>query len=345
MKIAVIGATGAVGVEIVKCCYERRGVFGDEPPDLYASARSAGKVMAGPYGSLTISEFTLEAVKSKSYSFVFLAVSGSFSLENAIPLTTNDSGTATYVIDNSSAYRYHDEVPLVVPEINFSAIAALDSRLVANPNCTTAIAAMALYPIHQQFVIKKLIVSTYQAASGAGEPGMQELLNGCKSQLVDNQTPSNSVFAHPLPFNCIPMIDKLQENGYTKEEMKVAWETKKIFGTDDIKVSTTAVRIPTLRAHAEAITLETEADISPEAVKACLAGKPGVVVEDDPANNVFPMPLNCSGKDDVSVGRIRQSLIFEDKGVDLFVCGDQLLRGAALNAVLIAEAIVIKSKA
>ena len=219
MKLAVIGATGAVGVEIVKCCYERRAVFGDAPPELYASVRSAGKTMEGPYGPLIISEFTLDTVKSKSYDFVFLAVSGSFSLENAIPLTTNASGTTTYVIDNSSAYRYHAEVPLVVPEINFSAIAALDSKLIANPNCTTAIAAMALYPIHQQFVIKKLIVSTYQAASGAGEPGMQELLNGCKSQLIDNQTPSSSVFAHPLPFNCIPMIDKLQENGYTKEEV------------------------------------------------------------------------------------------------------------------------------
>ncbi|GMH87119.1 hypothetical protein TrST_g9995 [Triparma strigata] len=341
-KIAVVGCTGAVGIELVKCCHARKSVFGDAPPDLYASARSAGKTLDTPYGPLTVVEFNVETLKAKAYDFIFLAVSGGFSLENAIPLTTNASGTPTYVIDNSSAYRYHDEVPLVVPEINFDSIAALDSKLIANPNCTTAIAAMALYPIHQEFKLKKLIVSTYQAASGAGEPGMQELLEGCKAHVNGDARPENKIFSHPLPFNCIPMIDKLQENGYTKEEMKVAWEMKKIFGTDDIKVSTTAVRIPTLRAHAEAITLETEKDISPQAVVDCLKGKPGVVVEDDPANNVFPLPLTCSGRDDVSVGRIRQSLIFDNKGIDLFVCGDQLLRGAALNAVLIAEAIVTK---
>ncbi|GMH61471.1 hypothetical protein TrLO_g13371 [Triparma laevis f. longispina] len=341
-KIAVVGCTGAVGIELVKCCHARLSVFGTESPDLYASPRSAGKVLDTPYGPLTVIEFNIETLKSKSYDFIFLAVSGDFSLKNAIPLTTNVNGTDTYVIDNSSAYRYHSDVPLVVPEINFDSIAQMNSKLIANPNCTTAIAAMALYPIHQQFKIKKLIVSTYQAASGAGEPGMQELLDGCKAHVNGETMPENKIFSHPLPFNCIPMIDKLQDNGYTKEEMKVAWETRKIFRTDDIKVSATAVRIPTLRAHAEAITMETEKDISPMAVVECLKGKPGVVVEDDPANNVFPVPLNCSGRDEVSVGRIRQSLIFDEKGVDLFVCGDQLLRGAALNAVLIAEKLAQK---
>ncbi|GMH64847.1 hypothetical protein TrRE_jg8086 [Triparma retinervis] len=332
-KIAIVGATGAVGIELVKCCHARKAVFGDAPPALFASARSAGKVLEGPYGPLTISEFTLEAVQGK-FDYVFLAVSGSFSEQFAPSLASS----GCWVIDNSSAFRYHDTVPLVVPEINFSAIKAIGGKLIANPNCTTAIAAMALWPIHQAHGgIKRMIVSTYQASSGAGEPGMQELLEGSKSQLLDGKAPVNKVFSHPLPFNCIPMIDKLQGNGYTKEEMKVAWETRKIFGDDGIKLSCTAVRIPTLRAHAEAITLETAGEITPASVLECLRGKPGVAVKDDPGNDVYPMPLSCSGEDDVQVGRIRQSEVFGDRGVDLFVCGDQLLRGAALNAVLIAE--------
>uniref|UniRef100_A0A7S2QV06 aspartate-semialdehyde dehydrogenase n=1 Tax=Triparma pacifica TaxID=91992 RepID=A0A7S2QV06_9STRA len=335
-SIAIVGATGAVGIELVACCHQNISVLGDSPPRLFASARSKGKEIEGPYGKLVIEEFKVEDVKGK-FDFVFLAVSGSFSEQFAQELAEGGS----YVIDNSSAFRYHPTVPLVVPEINFSSISSLNSKLIANPNCTTAIAAMALWPVHKKFGgIKKLIVSTYQAASGAGEPGMKELLEGAKAQLVEEKVPEAKVFSHPLPFNCIPMIDKLQPNGYTKEEMKVAWETKKIFSDDSIAVSCTAVRIPTIRAHAEAITLETADTITPSAVVECLSTSPGVVVVDDPINNVYPMPLNCSGTDDVQVGRIRRSEVFGDNGVDMFVCGDQLLRGAALNAVLIAVKLV-----
>ena len=174
---------------------------------------------------------------------------------------------------------------------------------------------------------------------------MQELLTGTRELLDDPEAKlKNEQFAHPIPFNCIPCIDALQDNGYTKEEMKVAWETRKIFEAPDIKISVTAVRIPTIRAHSEAITIECEKDVTAEEVKQILSTAVGVQVKDDVANGIYPMPMNCSGKDDVEVGRIRQSLVFGSKGIELFVCGDQLLRGAALNAVLIAEALAKDGK-
>jgi aspartate-semialdehyde dehydrogenase len=217
--------------------------------------------------------------------------------------------------------------------------------LIANPNCTTAIAAVALYPLHLKFGIKKLIMSTYQAASGAGAEGMEELLQGTASKLKGEE-PVASVFAHPLPFNLIPHIDKFQDNGYTKEEMKVVWETLKIFNVDanDMKVSCTAVRIPIMRAHSEAITIETEKPITATAAREILANTPGVRLVDDVARNIYPMPMNATNSFDVEVGRIRDSLVYSPNGLDLFVSGDQLLRGAALNAVLIAEAISKNSK-
>jgi len=208
--------------------------------------------------------------------------------------------------------------------------------LVANPNCTTAIAAMALWPLHQRFTLRKVIVSTYQAASGAGAAGMTELSDGTRKQLAGDE-PKAEVFAHPLPFNVIPHIDSFQENGYTKEEMKVVWETQKIFGSTEISCSCTAVRIPTLRAHSEAISIETEEVITVDSAREVLRDAPGVQLVDAPAEKKYPMPLTATKKYDVEVGRIRPSLIFQPRGVDLFVSGDQLLRGAALNAVIIAE--------
>jgi aspartate-semialdehyde dehydrogenase len=230
------------------------------------------------------------------------------------------------------------EIPLVVPEINSHVLKG--AKLIANPNCTTAIAAVVLWPLHQQFGIKKLIMSTYQAASGAGAEGMEELQAGTLAKLT-GQAVTNSVFVHPLPFNLIPHIDKFQPNGYTKEEMKVVWETIKIFGLDDsnIKVSCTAVRIPTMRAHSEAITIETDKPITAQEARTILANTPGVKLTDDVTQTppLYPMPLTSTNQFDVEVGRIRESLVFQPNGLDLFVSGDQLLRGAALNAVLIAE--------
>merc|ERR1719456_2250441 len=332
MVVAVIGATGAVGVEMVEVLHTRK--FPLTKLVLFGSERSAGKTVDTPYGPMKVEPFSVEACQK--CHFVLMAVSGGFATEFAPKITAGGpaDGVKSIVIDNSSAWRYDKDVPLVIPEENAAAMKG--KQLVANPNCTTAIAAMALWPLHKKFGIKRVVVSTYQAASGAGAAGMDELYEGTRTQLAGDPA-NNDVFAHPLPFNVIPHIDAFQENGYTKEEMKVVWEMQKIFGAD-IPVSCTSVRIPTFRAHAEAITIETEKEVTPEEARSLLEEAPGVQVVDDPASMQYPMPRTATEKYDVEVGRIRSSLIFAPKGLDLFVCGDQLLRGAALNAVLIAEA-------
>jgi aspartate-semialdehyde dehydrogenase len=234
-----------------------------------------------------------------------------------------------------SAFRYRPDVPLVVPEINGEE--TKKSKLIANPNCTTAIGLMALWPLHKLFTLKKIIMTTYQAASGAGQAGMDELTQGTQA-FLNGETPKNEIFAHPLPFNVIPQIDKFQENGYTKEEMKVTWESRKICGlADDFPISCTAVRIPTIRAHSEVIIIETEKPVDVALAQKALADAPGVQLVDDPTTLSYPQPMTATGKYDVEVGRMRKSLIYGDYGLEFFVCGDQLLRGAALNAVLVAE--------
>jgi aspartate-semialdehyde dehydrogenase len=198
---------------------------------------------------------------------------------------------------------------------------------------------MAIAPLAKEFGMKRLLMSTYQAASGAGQPGMDELLQGTRDWLEHGSGGNNKVFVHPLPFNVIPHIDKFQPNGYTKEEMKVTWETRKICRLDDdVPISCTAVRIPTLRAHSEVIVMETTRPIDLIKARAILEAAPGVQLVDDPENNLYPMPLTATGQYDVQVGRLRQSLAFGEFGLEFFVSGDQLLRGAALNAVLVAEA-------
>jgi len=327
LVVGIVGATGAVGEEMVKVLHDRK--FPLTKLRLFASERSAGKMIGTKYGELEVELFSVAV--AQSCDVVLLAVSGDFSTEFS-PQIVGDGKTV--VIDNSSAFRYHDEIPLVVPEINESAMKG--KLLIANPNCTTAIAAMALWPLHQRFVLRKIIISTYQAASGAGAEGMAELEDGTRKYLIGEKVTSK-VFAHPLPFNVIPHIDSFQENGYTKEEMKVVWETQKIFGCKDIACSCTAVRIPTLRAHSEAITIETEKDITAQEAKDVLRTAPGVDLVDDPAEKLYPMSITATEKYNVEVGRIRSSLVFGARGIDFFVSGDQLLRGAALNAVLIAE--------
>lgn len=331
-KVGVIGATGAVGAAMIQVLHDRKFPVGEL--HLFASERSAGKTLVTPYGGKTVELFSVEA--AREMDFVFLAVSGDFAKEFA-PQISAEGGAI--VIDNSSAFRYDDAIPLVVPEINPEAIG--NSRLIANPNCTTAILAVALYPLYKKFGLKRVIVSTYQATSGAGAEGMEELKTETAHYLAGEKV-SNKIFAHPIPFNLIPQIDKFQENGYTKEEMKVTWETRKIFGNPNLSVSCTAVRIPTFRAHAESVTIETEKPITPAEAQAILAKTPGVKLVDNPEKQVYPMPLNATEKYDVEAGRIRQSLVFGENGLDFFVCGDQILKGAALNAVQIAE-VMIKS--
>ncbi|MGQ9370814.1 aspartate-semialdehyde dehydrogenase [Azospirillum sp. A39] len=326
-KVAIVGATGAVGREMIEVLHRRNFPVGELR--LLASGRSAGKVFDTPYGAITLQEFAVDKVAD--CDVVLLAVSGDFAKAHAPAI----AAAGPLVIDNSSAFRYDPEIPLIVPEINAHAFEG-GGRLIANPNCTTAIAVVALGPLHKAFGLKRVIVSTYQATSGAGAEGMAELEEQTRNQL-EGRPVTNSVFRHPIPFNLIPQIDSFQDNGYTKEEMKVTWETRKILELPDLPVSCTAVRIPTYRAHSEAITVETIDPVTPDAARRVLADAAGVKVVDVPAEGLYPMPLTATGQFDVEVGRIRTNLVFGDHGLDLFVCGDQLLKGAALNAVQIAE--------
>mmetsp|Transcript_17755 Transcript_17755/g.40264 ORF Transcript_17755/g.40264 Transcript_17755/m.40264 type:complete len:420 (-) Transcript_17755:38-1297(-) len=336
--VGVVGATGAVGVEIVKSLGSRG--FATDELRIFGSERSAGRdVPDGKGGIKTVEKFEVD--KCRECDVVFLAVSGDFALEHAKAISEGEGGAV--VIDNSSAFRYEKDIPLVVPEINGEC--TKNAKLVANPNCTTAIGLMALWPIHKLFGLKRVIMSTYQAASGAGQPGMDELQEGTRAVLSgERDVADNKIFAHPLPFNVIPHIDKFQENGYTKEEMKVTWETRKICGLpDDFPVSCTAVRIPTYRAHSETIIVETEKPIDIEAAKKAVAEAPGVKLVDNTAADppTYPMPLTATGQEDVECGRIRRSEVFGDYGLEFFVSGDQLLRGAALNAVIVAETMAL----
>ncbi|MEI7510657.1 MAG: aspartate-semialdehyde dehydrogenase [Candidatus Peregrinibacteria bacterium] len=325
-KIGIVGVTGAVGQELLQVLFERKFPFSELV--LLASERSAGKTIKTPFGEMVIEEFTRE--RAEKLDILFLAVGGDFSKEHAPYLAEK----GVLVIDNSSAFRYDDAVPLIVPAINASAIG--DHKLIANPNCTTAILGMPLFPIYQELGLKRVIVSTYQATSGAGAAGMAELETETRHFLAGGLV-KNEVFAHPIPFNLIPQIDVFQSNGYTKEEMKVTWETRKIFNLPSLPISCTAVRIPTFRAHAESVTIETEKPVNIEKIREILSAAPGVDLVDNPEKREYPMPLNATKKYNVEVGRLRKNDVFGDFGLDFFVCGDQLLRGAALNAVEIAE--------
>lgn len=328
-NIAIVGCTGAVGKEMISVLHDRE--FPIKNLYLFASERSAGKIQETPFGEKKIEKFTLETMEG--IDIALLAVSGSFSKEYSRKIAEK----GIIVIDNSSALRLEDDVPLIVPEINGEL--AKDAKLIANPNCTTAILTVALWPIHQAFNCTKVIVSTYQATSGGGTPAMNELREQTQCVLAGKKA-KHEKFAHPIPFNLIPHIDVFQSNLYTKEEMKVTWETRKIFNEPNLALSCTAVRIPTFRAHAESVTIETEEKITPEAVREIFEWAPGVELVDSPENLQYPMPLTSTKKYDVEAGRVRQNIVFGEYGIDFFVCGDQLLKGAALNAVQIAEVCV-----
>ena len=326
-NVVIIGATGAVGKEMLRCLEELE--FPIDKLRLVASERSAGKILDTPFGDIEL-ELISEEVFKESDIALFSAGSD-ISKEWRERVVANDC----LMIDNSSAFRYDKDVPLVIPEINPMA-AQNHNGVISNPNCTTAILAVALYPLYKEFGLKRCIVSTYQATSGAGAKGMQELLDQTKV-VMDGGEAKPDAFAHQIAFNIIPHIDKFQDNGYTKEEMKVTWETRKIFGDEDILLSCTAVRIPTLRAHSESVVIETEKDIDVDRAREILEESPGVKLVDEVNENIYPMPLNVSGEFDVEVGRLRKNLVFGDNGLEFFVSGDQLLKGAALNAVQIAK--------
>lgn len=324
--IAIIGATGAVGSEMIKILGERHPRIASLR--LFASEKSANRTIDTAYGPITVQPFSLDALDGVDVAL--LAVSGDFA-KATVPQI---SARGIVAIDNSSAFRYDPDVPLLIPEINGDAFKG--QSIIANPNCTTAILCMALAPLHRAFGLKRVIVSSYQAASGAGNGGMAELIAQSESWHKGADMTAK-VFQHPLAFNVIPHIDRFEDNGYTREEMKVVWETRKIMRLPDLAVSCTAVRVPALRAHSEAVTLETERPVDVATARSVLRDAPGVRLVDDPASNAYPMPLTASGQDPVEVGRIRRNPVFGDNGLDLFVCGDQIRKGAALNAVQIAE--------
>ena len=330
-RVAIVGATGAVGVEFLRCLEQRR--FPMSTLRLLASARSKGKKMA--YGR----DIEVEELTENSFADVdiaFFSAGGSISKKYG-PLAAK---AGAVVIDNSSAFRMDPAVPLVIPEINPKAM-CVHQGIIANPNCSTIIGIVPLWPIHQVNPIRRLIASTYQAASGAGAAAMEELTESTRAHL-ENRPYQNTVLPHPYAFNLFSHNTKIDpETGYNEEETKMARETRKIFGDADIRVSATCVRVPVLRAHSEALTIECERPITPKEVTALLTGAPGVKIVDDPEKNYFPMPRDASGQDDVLVGRIRQDTSDPSgKSIAMFVAGDQLLKGAALNAVQIAEVLI-----
>jgi aspartate-semialdehyde dehydrogenase len=331
-NVAVVGATGAVGVEFLQCLEERN--FPMSELRLLASARSKGKTMTFKGTTITVEELT--PASFKGVDIALFSAGGAISRE-LCPVAAKAGAVA---VDNSSAFRMDPNVPLVIPEINPDAIAG-HQGIIANPNCSTIIAVTPLWPIYKKNRIKRLIAATYQAASGAGAAAMEELRASTEAY-IKGQDYENTVLPHPYAFNLFSHNSKIDPaTGYNEEEMKMVKETRKIFGDPDIRVSATCVRVPVLRAHCEALTIECERPITPAEVREILADAPGIKIVDDPAKNYFPMPKDASGQGDILVGRIRQD-ISDPTGhsITMFVAGDQLLKGAALNAVQIAEKLV-----
>jgi len=331
-NVAILGATGAVGKEFLNLIEERDFPFADLK--MLASKRSAGKVINFMGKDYTVEEATADSFKDVD---IALFAGGAASQEFA-PAAVK---AGAVVIDNSSAFRMNPEVPLVVPEVNPEDIGK-HKGIIANPNCTTAILLMALKPLHDIGHVKRLIISTYQAASGAGKEGMEEL-EVESQQLARGEATEPKIFPvgklpkhYQLAFNAIPQVDVFLENGYTKEEMKMVNETRKILHEPQMPVTATTVRIPVYRSHAESITVEFDKKVTLEAAREAIDKFPGVILRDNTAEQVYPMPLETSGKNDVEVGRLRYDESVEN-GLNFWVCGDQIRKGAALNALQIAE--------
>ncbi len=328
--VAVVGATGAVGIEILKTLEKRDFPVGRLK--LLASARSAGRELPFRGGQLPVEELTRD-----SFAGVDMALfSAGAGRSREFAKFAVEAGAV--VVDNSSAFRMDEEVPLVVPEVNPEDVKG-HRGIIANPNCTTIIMLVALKPLHDLSPIRRIVVSTYQSASGAGAQAMEELREQT-GQALAGQEPTVSVLPHQIAFNLFSHNSPIQANGYCEEEMKMVNETRKMLHDSGIRISATAVRVPILRAHAESIVVEQERKLSVDEARKALARAPGVRLVDDAAGNYFPMPLEATGEDDVLVGRIRDDLSC-DRGLSLFVCGDQLLKGAALNAVQVAELLTV----
>ncbi len=325
-RVAVVGATGAVGVEMLDVM-ERRN-FPVSSLRLLASPRSAGKTM-----TFRGQEHTVEPLGVNSFEGIDIALfsaGGGISKEYAPGAVKSGA----VVVDNSSAFRMQDNVPLVVPEIN-GADVANHKGIIANPNCTTAVTLMALYPLHKKFRVKRVFVSSYQAVSGAGARAIDELRNQTNA-VATGQAIEKEVFPHQIAFNVIPQVDSFMETGYTKEEMKMQNEGRRIMHQPTFKASVTCVRVPVYRAHSVAVSAEFEKPVTLQDAREAIQAFPGVQIRDDVTGSVYPMPLDVAGQDDCFVGRLRLDCALEN-GLSFWVCGDQLLKGAALNAVQIAE--------
>ena len=333
MKVAIVGASGAVGQELLSILAERNFPLDDLV--LFGSSRSAGTKY-----NFRGKEYEVKLLQHnddfKDVDIALTSAGGGTSLEFAETITKYGA----VMIDNSSAFRMDEDVPLVVPEVNAEDALNRPRNIIANPNCTTIMMVVLLKPIDQLSHIRKVHIASYQSASGAGAAAMEELKQQYKELVEDGKVSTINKFPHQLAYNVIPQIDKMTPNDYTKEEMKMFNETQKIMHSD-IRTSATCVRVSSLRSHSESVWFETEQPVSVEAIREALQKAPGVSVVDDPQNYVYPMPLESAGKDDVYVGRIRKDLA-DDLGNTLWLTGDQIRKGAALNAVQIAEYLVKK---
>jgi aspartate-semialdehyde dehydrogenase len=332
MKVAVVGASGAVGQEFLKVLAQRN--FPMDELVLFGSARSAGKEFEFKGKKLVVKELKHND-DFKDIDIALTSAGGGISKEFAETITKHGA----IMIDNSSAFRYDDDVPLVVPEVNPEDALQRPRNIIANPNCSTIQMVVALKPIEELSHIQRIHVATYQAASGAGASGLRELEQQTK-EIAEGKEPTINTFQYQLAMNIIPHIDVFLDNDYTKEEMKMLWETQKIMHSD-VQVSATCVRIPVMRSHSEAIWVETEKPLEVDEVKTAFSKARGITVIDNPAQKQYPMPLFVSEKDDVYVGRIRKDLA-NPNGITFWCVGDQIKKGAALNAVQIAEYLISK---
>jgi aspartate-semialdehyde dehydrogenase len=328
-NVAVAGATGAVGRKMLEILAERN--FPVANLKVLASARSVGQTL-----SFKGNPVTVEELNENSFGGVDIALfSAGAGVSRQFAPSAVKSGCI--VIDNSSAFRMEPNIPLVVPEVNPEAIGS-DPGIIANPNCSTIQMVVALKPIHDNFKIKRVVVSTYQSVSGSGQKAIEELQNQTKN-LLDGKSSKPSVYPHQIAFNCLPHIDIFLENGYTKEEMKMVEETQKILGDASIQVSPTTVRVPVFYSHSESVNVETEKPMNAAEVKKILSGQSGIRVVDNPEKNEYPLAIDATDRDEVFVGRIRDDISCEN-AINFWVVSDNLRKGAALNAIQIAEYLI-----
>ncbi|SHE95165.1 aspartate-semialdehyde dehydrogenase [Alkalibacter saccharofermentans] len=323
-NVAVVGATGMVGRKVLELLEERNFPIENFYP--LASARSKGEELTFMGKTYTVQELTEKSFEQDIDIAIFSAGGGTS--EKFSPIAAKNN---VVVVDNSSAFRMDPTVPLVVPEVNPDDL-KWHKNIIANPNCSTIQAVVALKPLHENYKIKRIVYSTYQAVSGSGIKGYEDLEKGVKGG-------TNEFYPHQIAFNCLPHIDVFLDNGYTKEEMKMIEETQKILGDDSLKITATAVRVPVFYGHSESVNLEFETPFELKEIRSLLSNSPGIVVEDDVANNIYPLARNAEGKNEVFVGRIRRDESVEN-GLNLWIVADNIRKGAAANAVQIAELLI-----